>query len=105
MKFWTDLVAVMTVYEADIIKGLLESSGIPARLFYESLEKLGIPLRVSLTGSPTGIRVQVPFDFLEKAREVLTACVKPEDGYTCRVRYKGTFKRKKTCILLNLLCI
>lgn len=81
----------MNVYEADIIKGFMESAGIPARLSYESLEMLGIPLRASLSSVPAGIRIQVPEDRVEEAKSLLEATSGAGGERTCRIKYKGKF--------------
>jgi len=93
MGYWIDLVGASALYEADIIKGMLESAGIPVRLSYETMERLGVPLRASLTGSPAGIRIQVPEDRIKEAQALLTAS-KQQNNHK-RIRYVGKFKAGK----------
>ncbi len=68
-----DSIALVTVYSAQgmlsaqVIRGKLESAGIPTLLRYESLGQI-----VGLTVDGLGqVRVQVPAEFAEKALDLL----------------------------------
>lgn len=92
---WLELVNVNNMFEAEIIKGLMDSHDIPVRLSYESLEAVGIPLRVTLTGRTAGISVQVVDDFLEQARRLMEAEFVPVAAPIRRLPYKGVFGKLK----------
>ena len=71
----SDEVKLCTVYvargklEAEIVKGHLESEGIPAMLRYESA---GLVYGITVNGLGQ-VKVQVPADLAEDARQVLGA--------------------------------
>ena len=92
---WSELVNANNMFEAEIIKGLMESHDIPVRLSYESLEAVGIPLRVTLSGRTAGISVQVADDFLGQARSLMAAEFVPVTASVRRVPYKGEFGKMK----------
>lgn len=65
----------MGMLEAEAVKGSLETSGIPALLDYESLGRtLGITI-----GGLGEVRVLVPIDRAEDARELLREPIEGED--------------------------
>lgn len=92
---WSELVNVNNMFEAEIIKGLMDSHDIPVRLSYESLEAVGIPLRVTLSGRVAGISVQVSDDFIEQARSLMGAEFVSVAAPIRRLPYKGVFEKRK----------
>lgn len=70
MKKETPLITVFIAgnsLEAEIVKGRLESEGIPALLSYESA---GIVYGITVDGLGQ-VKVQVPFSYAEQAKHIL----------------------------------
>lgn len=72
---WQLLRTVGTDLEANIIRGILETAGIPSRIEAESVNHLyGIT-----SGAFGGVRIYVPANVLETAEEILAADIVPDD--------------------------
>lgn len=72
---WQLLRTVGNDIEANMIRGILETAGIPSRIEAESATRLyGIT-----SGALGGVRIYVPADAWETAQEILAADVVPED--------------------------
>lgn len=74
---YTDLVTVATtqgMLRANVIRGVLESAGIPVVLKYESL---GVVVGLTINGLGR-VEIRVPHDWADEARDVLEA--EPRSG-------------------------
>lgn len=65
---WVLLVEAFNDVEADIICGMLETNGIPAKK--EDRDSLSGAMRV-IGGQATEVQVMVPLELLDKARKLL----------------------------------
>lgn len=72
---WQLLRTMRTDLEANIIRGILETAGIPSRIEAESV----IHLYGITSGAFGGVRVFVPAKDFETAEQILDADVVPED--------------------------
>jgi len=80
-KFVTAM-ACSTLWEAEIVKSLLASEGIPAVL----LDSETVNMNWLWSNAVGGVKVQVPLESLDRAREVLSSHLdgdSPEDPITC----------------------
>lgn len=72
---WQLLRTAANDIEANIIRGILETAGIPSRLEAETATRLyGIT-----SGALGGIRIYVPADAWKSAQDILDADIVPED--------------------------
>jgi len=77
MSVSKQLVTIRTAnyLEAQIIKGRLESEGIPVLLSYESA---GLVYGITIDGLGE-VKIMVPRDLAEEAREILGLCVESNE--------------------------
>jgi len=76
----TAVYSVSQVYEADLITGLLNNSGIPA--YYRDREDSGGYLRIIGLGTPFGMDIYVNRKDAERARALIDSCLSREEELT-----------------------
>ena len=79
---WIKITEVFGITEAQIVKGLLSSHGIPVKLRYESAAAL-FGIRLNGIGK---VEVLVPTEYKKLAQQLLIDCQKPDSHQTSKLQ-------------------